>query len=175
MIVEQSIHNIDVDTWILNGSPVSATGQGGLRVRPVGSCFDHMTVLYQYENDVGVAFSHRQFKGHGTSEGIRNRVFGSQGVLETEYGEQVLIRGEGFYRGGRTSGIYQQGAVRNIATFHSNISEGRFDNPTVKPSVRSNLVSILGRNAAYQGKTLKWQDLLDSREVLHADLDGLRA
>ena len=38
-----------------------------------------------------MTFSSRQFNGEGTRpEGIRNRMFGSEGVLETEYGGQVL-------------------------------------------------------------------------------------
>ena len=62
-------------------------------------------------------------------------MFGSKGVLETEYGSQVLIRGDNFYRGGQTPRIYEEGAVNNIASFHSDIQNGRFENPTVAPSV----------------------------------------
>ena len=45
-------------------------------------------------------------------------MFGSEGVLETELGGQVLIRGKQFYRGGQTPTIYEQGAISNIAAFH---------------------------------------------------------
>ena len=58
-------------------------------------------------------------------------MFGTEGVLETEYGGQVLIRGKHFYRGGETPTIYEQGAVTNIATFHNSIVDGDYTNPTV--------------------------------------------
>jgi hypothetical protein len=105
-------------------------------------------------------------------------MFGSKGVLETAYGNDVtMIRGEGetFYRGGRSPGIYKDGAVANIKTFYDSIVEGKFDNPTVEPSVRSNLVTILGRTAAYTGRKVSWRRLLNSTEKLDAGLRGLKS
>jgi myo-inositol 2-dehydrogenase/D-chiro-inositol 1-dehydrogenase len=145
-------------------------------VRPVGTCNDHFALLFEYPNKIGITFSSRQIEGHGTQpEGIRNRMFGSKGVLETEYGGQVIIRGENFYRGGKSPGIYKDGAVANIATFHKDIVEGNYENPTVKPSVRSNLITILGRTAAYTGEKVMWTDLINSTEKLDAGLKGLKS
>ena len=133
-------------------------------------------VIWWRDNFVGVAFSSRQFPGYDTQpEGIRNRMFGNQGVLEAEYGGQVLIRGKNFYRGGQTGSIYQDGAVNNIATFHKNITEGNFENPTVAPSVQSNLITILGRTAAYEKRVVAWDDLLKSTKVMEPNFKGLKA
>ena len=176
IITEQNIHTLDVASWIMNEPPIYAIGTGGRKVRNVGTCWDHFAILYQYPNDVGVTFSSRQFEGHGSQpDGIRNRMFGSKGVLETQYGGQVIIRGENFYRGGKTAEIYKQGAVNNIATFHKSIVSGNFDNPTVAPSVRSNLVTILGRTAAYQGRKVTWHEITRSKRKLDANLKGLKA
>lgn len=101
-------------------------------------------------------------------------MFGSDGVLEAEYGGQVLIRGKGFYRGGDTPTIYEQGAVSNIAAFYDSIQKRDYANPTVAESVRSNLVTILGRTAAYRGGVTTWDDLLTSGERLVPDLSGLK-
>jgi myo-inositol 2-dehydrogenase/D-chiro-inositol 1-dehydrogenase len=174
IITEQNIHALDVASWIMNEPPVSAVGLGGLKVRELRTCWDFFTLVFEYPNKVGITFNSKQFKGHGSPGGIRNRMFGSKGVLETEYGGQVLIRGENFYHGGKTSDIYRQGAVNNIATFHDCISTGRFDNPTVAPSVRSNLVTILGRTAAYSGETVYWEKLIKTTEKWQADLRGLK-
>jgi hypothetical protein len=100
-------------------------------------------------------------------------MFGTEGVLETEYGGQVLIRGKQFYRGGETPTIYEQGAVANIAAFHDAIERGKHENGTVAESVRSNLVTILGRTAAYEGRVVTWDELMKSDERLDADLKGL--
>jgi len=176
IITEQNIHTLDVASWIMNEPPVYAVGTGGRKVRTIGTCWDHFAVLFQYSNNVGVTFSSRQFNAHGSKpDGIRNRMFGSKGVLETEYGGTVIIRGENFYRGGKTNEIFKQGAVNNIATFYESIIGGRFDNPTVEPSVRSNLVTILGRTAAYTGKKVYWDKLIKSTAKLEADLRGLKA
>ncbi len=175
IITEQEIHTLDVVNWIMRDPPLWAVGTGGLKARPkVGSCWDHFVVYYQYANDVAIQFSGRQFKGHGTAEGIKNRMFGSKGILETEYGGTVVIRGENFYNGGRTPEIYESGAVKNIAAFHKSISNGDFANPTVGPSVQSNLITILGRKAAYEKRRVTWDELRKDEEKLEPNLDGLK-
>jgi predicted dehydrogenase len=175
IITEQNIHTLDVLNWIMKDPPIYALGTGGRTVRKVGTCWDHFAVLFQYPNNVGITFSSRQFEGHGTQpEGIRNRMFGSKGVLETEYGGQVIIRGENFYRGGNTGDIYREGAANNIATFHKSITEGKFDNLTVGPSVQSNLLTILGRTAAYQNRIVRWDEIIKSTEKLDANLKGVK-
>ncbi|MHC4625205.1 MAG: Gfo/Idh/MocA family protein [Planctomycetota bacterium] len=174
IITEQNIHTLDVASWIMNEPPVSAVGIGGRKVRKLRTCWDFFTLVFEYPNGVGITFNSKQFKGHGSAGGIRNRMFGSMGVLETEYGGQVLVRGENFYRGGETRDIYKQGAVNNIATFYDSIMTGQFDNPTVAPSVRSNLVTILGRTAAYTGEKVYWDRLIKSTEKWEADLRGLK-
>ena len=176
IITEQNIHTLDVMSWIMDEEPVSAVGVGGRTIRQVGTCNDNFALLFEYPNKVGITFSSKQFSGHGTQpEGIRNRMFGSKGVLETEYGGQVIVRGENFYRGGKCPGIYKDGAVVNVATFHKSIVEGNYENPTVAPSVRSNLITILGRTAAYTGRKVRWRQLVKSTETLEANLKGLKS
>jgi myo-inositol 2-dehydrogenase / D-chiro-inositol 1-dehydrogenase len=176
IITEQNIHALDVMSWIMNTTPVSAVGTGGLGARrKLGSCWDHFTLHYLFPGNLGVTFSSRQFNGHGTTpEGIRNRMFGSKGVLETEYGGKVLVRGENFYRGGETNAIYEEGAANNVAAFHQAVTNGNSENETVAPSVRSNLVTILGRMAAYTGEPVTWDQMLKANERLDGNLSGLK-
>jgi predicted dehydrogenase len=175
IITEQNIHTLDVASWIMDQTPVQASGTCGRKVRTdKGDCHDCFTLVFEYPNNVGVSFSSRQFEGHNTTGGIRNRMFGSKGVLETEYGGQVLIRGESPYTGGVTTEIFTEGVVNNIATFHKNIVAGVFDNPTVAPSVRSNLVTILGRTAAYNKCVVRWDDLIKSKEKWEVRFQGVK-
>ena len=178
IITEQNIHTLDVMNWIMGEPPLWAAGTGGRTIRPVGTCWDHFALVFQYPGNIGITFSSKQFDGHGTQpEGIRNRMFGTKGVLETAYGGQVIIRGKGdtFYRGGSSPGIYKDGAVANIATFHKDIAEGNFANPTVKESVRSNLITVLGRTAAYEQRKVTWKEMLNKNEKLDPNLKGLKA
>ncbi len=176
IITEQNIHTLDVMNWIMDAPPLWAVGSGGRKFRPVGTCYDTFSLLFQYANDVAITFSSRQSNGYGTQpEGIRNRMFGTEGILETEYGGQVLIRGDHFYRGGKSPGIYQDGAVANIKTFYDSITTGTFENPTVECSVRSNLITVLGRMAAYEKRMVTWNELMSNTEKLDANLKGLKA
>ncbi len=175
IITEQNIHTLDVASWIMDEAPVCAFGTGGQKVRAYGNCFDTFSITFKYPNDVGIAFSARQFDGYGTKpEGIRNRMFGTDGVLETAYGGEVIIKGKNFWRGGSSPAIYKDGAVTNIATFHANIRAGKYENETVAPSVQSNLLTILGRTAAYRNDIVTWDHIINSGERYEPDLKGLK-
>jgi hypothetical protein len=86
-----------------------------------------------------------------------------------------MIRGEKSYKGGRQPGIYQEGAVANIATFHASIVKGDCTNPTVAPSVRSNLTTIVGRTAAYKRAEVTWDEVLQAKEKFEFDTAGLKS
>jgi predicted dehydrogenase len=176
IITEQNIHTLDVMNWIMEVPPLWAAGTCARKVRPVGTCNDTFSAVFQYPNNVGITFSSRQIEGFDTKpEGIRNRMFGSEGVLETEYGGQVIIRGKHFYRGGASPAIYEEGAVANIKTFYEGVTGGKFDNPTVECSVRSNLITILGRMACYGNRLVTWDEMLKANETLEANLKGAKA
>lgn len=161
IITEQNIHTLDMVSWVMGKAPLWAAGTGGRSHRPVGTCWDHFALVFGFPGNVGVTFSSKQFPGHDTvPSGIRMRIFGTKGVLEAEYAGNTMIRGENFFRGGRTSDLYKSGTVRNIATFHDNIRAGRCQNPTVEEGVRSNLVTILGRKAAYAGALVTWDEVM---------------
>jgi hypothetical protein len=86
----------------------------------------------------------------------------------------VKVQCDDAYNGGQTNTIYESGVVNNIKTFHESISNGDFTNPTVAPSVRSNLVTILGRTAAYKNTEVTWANLLRANEKLEFDTKGLK-
>jgi predicted dehydrogenase len=179
IIVEQNIHTLDVMNWAMNHvSPVRCTGTGGRKVRvDVGDCWDNFQLTYEYPNKVGIAFHSRQFDCDAPG-GIINKMYGSKGgALLTEYGGPVMIRGAGdaFYRGGRTNAIYKEGTQTNIKTFHELVGKKDVTNSTVPVSVKSNLIAIMGRMAAYTGRTVTWDEVLKSKEKLDAKLSGIKA
>ncbi|MBP7948070.1 MAG: Gfo/Idh/MocA family oxidoreductase [Verrucomicrobiales bacterium] len=177
VMTEQFIHAIDVMNWAMNNAvPLRVDGSCGRKVRKdVGDCNDCFSLLFTYPNDVSITFTGRQYNGHGTREGIINRMFGSKGTLETEYGGDVLIRtgDANAYRGGKTPGIYKDGVVVNIRTFADSIKSGNASNPTLESSVLSNLLTIFGRTAAYQKQPLAWADFMKSTDRMTPDLTGL--
>jgi len=71
--------------------------------------------------------------------------------------------------------LYTSGAVVNIQEFYDHVTRGEYSNPTVAPSVRSNLTAILGREAAYRRQELTLAALIKEGKKLEPDLKGLKA
>ena len=120
-----------------------------------------------------VSFISKQF-GAGSDE-VGCCMFGPRGTVDTHYYGLVYIRGEKSYKGGRLKNLYTEGAVQNIADFHQNITRRDFSNPTVAPSIRSNLTTILGRMAAYRKAEVTWEEMMKMAEKLEFPTTGLKA
>ena len=172
VITEQNIHALDVATWVLDAAPVHAVGTGGQKARTAGSCWDHFSVVFTFPRDVVVTFMSKQL-GDGWDD-ICCRMYGTEGTFDSHYFGEVSIRGKLPYRGGKIPNLYMDGAVANIAAFHDAIQKSDFSNPTVAPSVRSNLTTILGRAAAWHHGKVTWDEMMSAGETLDPDLAGLR-
>lgn len=172
VITEQNIHALDVVTWFLDAAPIKAVGTGGLH-RGFGTCWDHFAVLYTFPNDIINTFSSKQV-GHGYDD-ILCRVYGSEGTADTHYFGEVWVRSkEDGYNGGKLANLYTDGAVNNIASFHKAITTGDVSNPTVAPSVRSNLTTLLGRTAAYEKGEVTWTEMMRRGERLDFPTNTLK-
>jgi myo-inositol 2-dehydrogenase / D-chiro-inositol 1-dehydrogenase len=173
VIVEQNIHAQDVVTWFLDAAPVRAVGTGGL-VRGFGTCWDHFSVQFEFPGKIINTFSSKQV-GHGYDD-IMCRVYGTEGTADTHYFGEVWVRSkEDGYNAGRLGNLYTDGAVNNIAAFHRSIQDSDWTNPTVAPSVRSNLTTILGRQAARAHGEVTWADMLRTAERYDFPLGKLKA
>ena len=60
-------------------------------------------------------------------------------------------------------------SINNVKAFVASIRDGKPIN-NADQSVESNLTAILGRTAAYHERMVTWEELLQSKERLHADL-----
>ncbi len=172
VITEQNIHALDVVNWFMRTPPIRAYGTGGRAREFVGSCWDHFAVIFYYPNNVLASFSSKQV-GFGYDD-IMCRVYGMKGTVDTHYAGKVTLRSNEEAFNGDTPNLYADGAVRNIATFHQNVTGKDCSNLTVSPSVMSNLVTILGRTAAYQNREVSWDEMLKACEKLEPDLTGLK-
>lgn len=173
VITEQNIHALDVATWIVNADPIKAIGHGG-RARPfIGDCWDHYSVLFYFPDELIVTFTSKQV-GYGFDD-IMVRAHGMTGTVETNYGGKCWLRSREDAYNGATDNIYLVGVERNIATFHDMITKGDFSNPTVAPSVRSNLATILGRTAAYKRTEVTWAEMMRTAEKWEFNTKGMKA
>lgn len=173
IITEQNIHAIDVASWMLDAEPLRAYGTGGRTREFLGNCWDHFAVIFYYPNNLVVSFNSHQ-SGFGYDD-IMCRVYGLKGTADTHYFGDVVVKTTDFHSSNNVGNLYTDGVVNNIATFHTSITNGDCTNPTVAPSVRSNLTTILGRIAAYKGGVVTWKEMMRQHRKLEADLRGLKA
>ncbi len=174
-IVEQNIHTLDVATWFINADPIKAYGTRGKgRLGRKGDISDNFMVIFYFPNDVVLAYSGIQAVP-GAPNSIWCRIYGTKGVVDTDYYSHVWIQGKKPYKGGTFDQLYTTGTEVNIAEFHQAITQGDCKNPTVAPSVRSNLTCVLGRTAAYKNEMVTWDSILKKNEALEPDLSGLKS
>jgi myo-inositol 2-dehydrogenase / D-chiro-inositol 1-dehydrogenase len=186
IIVEQNIHAIDVCNWILQGHPVRATGAGGRGVRTdPGDVYGHFNVVFHYPNNVHVTLNSTQFdKGWWD---VNERFFGSKGVSESHYSGPCAIYGDEPWAWNTAGSPAQTESTKFSATgsFHDNlaqadpekkkafvesISSGQFHNQAAT-GVESALSAMLGREAAYSGHEMTWDELLKSDEAWDSGID----
>jgi predicted dehydrogenase len=173
IITEQNIHAIDVACWMIDAAPIKAEGAGGRCREFLGDCWDHYAVTYTFPNDVLVSFNSHQ-SGFGYDD-ILCRVHGLDGTVDTHYFGNVTVKSREFHSSVKLEGLYSSGVQTNIAAFHEAIGKADYSNPTVPESVRSNLTTILGRTAAYQGRPVTWTAMMKQNERWTVDLAGLKA
>ena len=187
IIVEQNIHAIDVCNWTLQAHPLKAWGSGGRKVLShAGDCYDHFNVVYEYPEGVHVTFNSTQFaKGWW---GVNERFFGSKGVSESPYSGTLGIYGdEAWAWGGNKQKQEPAGSQQFSASgvFHDNLEQADSEKKKAfVESILSNsyhnqatagaesaLSAMLGRQAAYSGKPMTWEELLNSEEVWDPGID----
>jgi predicted dehydrogenase len=190
IIVEQNIHAIDICNWVFKGHPVKAIGRSGRNGRnfPGDTCSSHFDVVYQYPNNVDVSFSSTQFGK--TQFDVNERFFGTRGSSQSPYAGPLGVWGEEkwiwngsdkpaaegqFSASGVFSDNLAQADPEKQKGFIASIATGSFHNQAAT-GVESALTAMLGRQAAYQGHELTWEELLRSNEQWDAgiDLDKLR-
>ena len=156
-IVEQHVDNLDVMNWVLGTHPVRARGNGGRQVRTgrlMGQIYDHFAIEYEYPNGARVHSFCRQTDG---AEGnISESVTGTRGNSNC----RTLIAARGappwHFAERFTSGYVQEhlDLVRSIR-------EGRPLNES-RPLAESTLTAIMGREAAYSGQPVGWDQAYHS-------------
>jgi predicted dehydrogenase len=183
IIVEQNIHVIDIANWILQGHPLRAVGGGSRKLRnDTGDCYDNFNLVFEYPNSVQVSFGSTQFDKHAFDAAVR--FFGTRGSCEAHYDHRMSISGEEpwdaglgasqaggqFSASGTFRGALDQADSEKQKSFIDSITSGKFINEA-QTGADSALTAMLGRNAAYSGKALTWDELLKSNEVYDPKID----
>lgn len=165
-IVEQAIHAIDWIQWAMDDVPTSCTAVGGRQCRAgewTGNLYDHFGVVYEFASGARAFHMCRQIpdcSGDNTAY-----VMGTKGTGYSNPWTPTSIRidGEVEWRYGRgpTNDMYQTehdelfASIRNGEPFNDGMN-----------MCNSTLMAIMGRQAAYTGETLSWEQMMNSQEDL---------
>jgi myo-inositol 2-dehydrogenase/D-chiro-inositol 1-dehydrogenase len=160
-IVEQHVHNIDVANWVLNAHPVKATGMGGRQWRTAekyGHIFDHFAVDFEYPSGARIMSMCRQIDG--TKNNIGEHFIGTKGSSNAA----GWIKGASAWTREKPAtevSPYVQEHTDLVAA----IRAGRPYNE-LKAIAESTLTGIMGREAAYTGQEVTWDEVLNADQVL---------
>ncbi len=164
-ITEQFIHEIDVMSWYMDQNPVKAIGWGGRHRRVTGDQYDFFSVEYVYESGMRTHCAARQINGctnqkvqqiNGT-EGYADgsgKIYDLDGNLTWEYPKPE--KGDTNSKWHVTNPYVQE---------HINLVTGIRTGKTVSDAeaqINSTLTTIMGRIAAYTGKDVTWDEMLNS-------------
>ncbi|HEX5221509.1 MAG TPA: Gfo/Idh/MocA family oxidoreductase [Verrucomicrobiae bacterium] len=163
-IAEQHVHNIDVCNWVMKGHPVKAWGMGGrqqLGNKP-GEIWDNFAVEFEYANGVRMASYCGQIKRDFGS--VSEAVVGSKGTANPA-GQIRPTGGEAWRAPGKklSEYVYEHISLINAIIKDTPINEAA-------QVTDSTLTAIMGREAAYGGGVVEWDEMLNSTFAYGPDL-----
>lgn len=161
-IVEQHVHNLDIMNWVLNAHPVKAIAMGGRQARPnqnYGHIYDHFAVEYAYPNGARMFSQCRQMNG---CEGkVEEAVVGMKGTSNCKDWIRGADKQLAWRFRDKDTNPYQQEHQDLIAS----IRAGKPLNEA-KTVAESTLTGIMGRESAYSGRSIEWDEALKSNTRL---------
>ncbi len=159
-IVEQNVHRIDIQNWVMKGSPKSAYAMGGrqARIDPMyGHIYDHFAVEYVYENDqkqdVRIINTCRQ--QDGTDTRVTEYYVGTKGTAEPSKGPKSEHRARPL--------PLAKGYIQEHRDLIKSMENGKPLNEG-QMVADCTLASIMGRMSAYTGKLITWEQALAAEE-----------
>ncbi|MFO0958604.1 MAG: Gfo/Idh/MocA family oxidoreductase [Isosphaeraceae bacterium] len=164
-IVEQAVHGLDTMGWVMDDkAPLRCWGTGGRQVRTdpkYGNIFDHFAIVYEYPNNVRGYHTCRHWVNSANQ--VKDYVLGSKGTCDV-FGNTITGRGENDtlfrYRGPKKN-MYQ---VEHDELFAAIRKGDHLRN--VDRAAASTMLALMGRTAAYTGKVVTYDEVLNSTERL---------
>lgn len=164
VIVEMSVHNLDVCNWVVGSYPERAAGFGGTLVYvndpPGRTNMDGYTLSYEYPNGVKLSYVQTFFHPNGMPGG--GQFFY---VYTTEGGVDLLTatyypRG----KGGKPVVLVppeppERREMAHVAAFYDAIRAGKQPFADITVGASGALTAIMGREAIYQKRVTTWREM----------------
>ena len=160
-ICEQHVHNLDVAYWVMDALPVRVLAMGGRQVRTspdYGNIYDHFACQFEYADGRSVTSYCRQIDG--CSSRVEEIVHGAEGRARLADPGVAEFTGKTNWKwSGQDKQRYTQEHRDLIASITNNgpyLNEGQ-------RIAESTLMAIMGRMSAYTGKTVTWEQAMNSK------------
>ncbi len=156
IIVETYVHNLDAINWFVGAHPLKAVGTGGRTVEKRGDLLDHLSVTYDYPNNVQMTFAGSQMTPKFFRSN-RERYICDKGFLETAREYWTYNTGEGpvTEKSGRDI------TADALEAFVKRVQEGKPENVGVR-AAESTLTSLLGQMAIDAKREVTWEQMMKS-------------
>jgi myo-inositol 2-dehydrogenase/D-chiro-inositol 1-dehydrogenase len=159
-IVEQHIHHLDAISWVFGKPPEQAVGMGARMRRPTGDQYDFFSVDYTFDKTVHLHTTIRQISGCANQRD--ESIVGTKGVASLSNGLITDLAGREVWR---YDGPEVDPLVQEHADLVAAIRTGTPIN-TTEPTAISTLIAIMGRDSAYTGKAVTWNEAMQATERL---------
>lgn len=173
-IVEQHCHNIDVFTWFSGLKPVSATGFGSRQRRVTGDQYDNFSVDFVMENGIHMHSMCRQIDG--CANNVSEFIQGTKGSWSTANDETVIkdLAGNVIWKYDKEEEKKNFQQTNPYVLEHVNwinhIRSGKAIEQASETAI-SNMAAIMGRESAYTGAQVTWEQMTASNlDYTPADL-----
>ena len=158
-ICEQHVHNLDVCNWIMKGHPVKAYGRGARQVLTGrGQIYDHFSVEYEYANGTRMFSQCRQIEG--CANRVSEFVLASKGTSDPNHWTKTRDGQEWKAPGSINAYVVEHTDLIRSIRAGQPLNEGQ-------QVAESTLTAIMGRESAYSGQEVKWDDILNSTKNIH--------
>lgn len=165
-ICEQHVHNLDVGCWVKGMYPVECNGMGGREQRMDGDAsksqiFDHTFCEFTFPDGTKMFSQGRHLKGGWNHVGEAAQ--GTKGTADPS--SWIKGQTEWKFTGESPNGHQQEQHDLIEALMRGEIyNEGEY-------GAKSTFTAILGREACYSGKVIKWDQLLENGRDLAPGID----
>ena len=172
-VVEMLVHEIDLMTWFLGDKlPIRAESTGGRQRRVTGDMYDHFSMTYIYENGMRAHCTQRQIDGCNDAMGVF--IYGTKGYADPRSSKIFNKDGSIMWEApSRKRGDPPQPKAYNIMVQeHIRLVNAiRTGNPINEADklAYSTLIAIMGRESAYTGKFITWDEAMASTLKLSLD------
>lgn len=166
-LVEQAVHNADKIMWIMQDKPpVSVVAVGGRSVPANGgNIYDHFEANYLFPNGYRAFLANRQ--STGCYNGTFDYVMGTEGTLLLGGGPARIESPDGQIKW-KFEGEEYDMYLREHEVLFSGIRSGKPKNDDLNLA-SSTLFAMMGRQAAYTGQQVTWEQSLNSQVRLVPD------